>query len=422
MHAKQQSQNSFLRTSSCAVTAALQPRQAQQRRLSASAAGMATLILAIAAVPVWSQSVPPTARQAAASPQFASRLAHPGTAQAPMKQSPASFLPRKAPVSPQDSVLYKNGPVNGICDIQGCTVDAWTINFDMAVTDSFTCSQDCIVQDLHVGVWLLPGDQLTSVQMQLGSTSFGNNYADLQVNASGHTDLGINQFGYDIQIVDFSFADIYVAAGTSWVTLQNATVPNGDPVYWDENSGPSTAYENTLGSIPSESFNVSGDNSGIECVHNVPQDGFKIIHDFTVQGQRPNGLAIDQAGNLYGTTVSGGDNGLGLAYKLAPSGQDWLFTSLYSFLGGVDGQNPSPVIIGPEGALYGTAGGGIKNCGSSGGDYCGLVYRLRPSPVACRTGLCSWSRRGAFIALRETLMGGSRAAIPSSTERAIYMA
>jgi uncharacterized repeat protein (TIGR03803 family) len=80
-----------------------------------------------------------------------------------------------------------------------------------------------------------------------------------------------------------------------------------------------------------------------------------------------------------------------LAYKLAPSGQDWLFTSLYSFLGGVDGQNPSPVIIGPEGALYGTAGGGIKNCGSSGSDYCGLVYRLRPSPVACLTGLCSWT-------------------------------
>ena len=25
--------------------------------------------------------------------------------------------------------LYKNGPVNGICDIELCNVDAWTINF-----------------------------------------------------------------------------------------------------------------------------------------------------------------------------------------------------------------------------------------------------------------------------------------------------
>ena len=30
------------------------------------------------------------------------------------------------------------------------------------------------------------------------------------------------------------------------------------PIYWDENSGPSTAYENTLGSIPSEAFTLTG--------------------------------------------------------------------------------------------------------------------------------------------------------------------
>jgi len=35
-------------------------------------------------------------------------------------------------------------------------------------------------------------------------------------------------------------------------------VPSGDPVYWDENSGPSQAFQNTLGSIPSESFTITG--------------------------------------------------------------------------------------------------------------------------------------------------------------------
>ena len=38
------------------------------------------------------------------------------------------------------------------------------------------------------------------------------------------------------------------------MNLQTASVPNGDPVYWDENSGPSSASENSVGTIPSEAF------------------------------------------------------------------------------------------------------------------------------------------------------------------------
>jgi PEP-CTERM motif len=45
------------------------------------------------------------------------------------------------------------------------------------------------------------------------------------------------------------------------VTLSNACSTSGcsvsNPIYWDENSGPSTAYENTLGSIPSEAFTIT---------------------------------------------------------------------------------------------------------------------------------------------------------------------
>ena len=59
-------------------------------------------------------AVPPTARQAAASPAFASRLAHPS------RRPPAPRTKRRT--SPLDSVIYSNGPANG-------SVDAWTINF-----------------------------------------------------------------------------------------------------------------------------------------------------------------------------------------------------------------------------------------------------------------------------------------------------
>ena len=55
-----------------------------------------------------------------------------------------------------------------------------------------------------------------------------------------------------------------------WLTLENAMVTNGDPLYWDQNSGtgcmskgcPSSAYESAVGTIPSEAFTISGGSSG----------------------------------------------------------------------------------------------------------------------------------------------------------------
>ncbi len=42
------------------------------------------------------------------------------------------------------------------------------------------------------------------------------------------------------------------------MTLQNAVTTQGNPLYWDENSGPSQAEESALGTIPSESFQIIG--------------------------------------------------------------------------------------------------------------------------------------------------------------------
>src|SRR5262249_29186135 len=73
------------------------------------------------------------------------------------------------------------------------------------------------------------------------------------------------QFGYNVCVESGSFSGPTLT-GLSWMTLQNANVPSGDPVYWDENSGvgcmsngcPSLAQENTIGTIPSEAFTVFG--------------------------------------------------------------------------------------------------------------------------------------------------------------------
>ena len=119
-----------------------------------------------------------------------------------------------------------------------------------------------------------------------------------------------------------------------------------------------------------------------------------VIHSFTngSDGGSPYaGLTMDKAGNLYGTASGGGSAGYGTVFRLSNKGSGWVFTPLYSFQGGNDGANPrARVIIGPDGALYGTttAGGG-SGCYQNLG--CGTVFNLRPSPTACKTALCSWT-------------------------------
>src|SRR5213076_1410827 len=88
-------------------------------------------------------------------------------------------------------------------------------------------------------------------------------------------------------------------------------------------------------------------------------------------------LAIDGVGNLYGSTVLGGDFGSGTVWQLAPSGNSWTHTVLYSFTSVPDGSEPyKGVTLDAQGNLYGTAvAGGSGSC--EGG--CGVVYKLTNS-------------------------------------------
>jgi uncharacterized repeat protein (TIGR03803 family) len=88
-------------------------------------------------------------------------------------------------------------------------------------------------------------------------------------------------------------------------------------------------------------------------------------------------LAIDGAGNLYGTTVLGGAFGGGTVFQLSPTNKGWVHTVLYSFTGGADGGEPyKGVTLDGQGNLYGTAvTGGSGSC--EGG--CGVAYKLTNS-------------------------------------------
>jgi len=92
-------------------------------------------------------------------------------------------------------------------------------------------------------------------------------------------------------------------------------------------------------------------------------------------GQAPfAGVIMDRSGNLYGTTTGGGLFGGGTVFRLAPNGTKSL---LHSFGGGSDGAGPYAELIRDEaGNLYGTTfSGGGTGCSGYG---CGTVFRLAP--------------------------------------------
>jgi uncharacterized repeat protein (TIGR03803 family) len=99
----------------------------------------------------------------------------------------------------------------------------------------------------------------------------------------------------------------------------------------------------------------------------------KVLFNFTggTDGSEPTGTLVqDAAGNLYGTTLNGGAQGLGVVFRLAASGKEKV---LHSFNGGADGVNPlAGPILDTMGNLYGTTSvGGSQNLG--------IAYKLDSS-------------------------------------------
>jgi uncharacterized repeat protein (TIGR03803 family) len=371
-------------------------------------AAVTALLITSAALSMPAQnSVPPTVVQAG-TPQFAVRLAHP-------TRQPAS--------RPNPALIYDNGPING-------NTYAWAINFGFVVSDTITVNAGAgYISGMAFGAWLSPGDTLTSADVSItsepndGTTYF---YQTVNFTQQGCT---TNADGFNVCTVSASFNGPMLNAGTYWVNLQNARDRNGDPVYWDQNSGvgcqspgcPSQAQDIGVGTIPSESFSIEGANGPPQCFQSG--GNLQILSSFTQQQAggtySQDGVTIDRAGNLYGALPNGGNNGAGFAFKLTHV-TDWLLDPLFSFFGGNSGGQPTGVIVGPNGSLYGGALGGIQNCGSDGSQYCGLVFNLRPQPTACRTALCSWAENVPYRFSSESDGSGTINVSASDQEGNLY--
>jgi PEP-CTERM motif len=164
--------------------------------------------------------------------------------------------------------LYDDGPTNG-------TTDAWTFNFGFTPSDSFTFSSRGQISGLEFAAWLTPGDVLQSVEVTFTSMELGGTvYFDQQVNTT-QSGCVVNQYAYNVCTETAMFNGPTFNAGTYWMTLQNGVVANGDPVYWDENSGPSSASVSYLGTIPAESFTLLG--STTSTTGTTPEPGTLIL-------------------------------------------------------------------------------------------------------------------------------------------------
>lgn len=140
------------------------------------------------------------------------------------------------------------------------------------------------------------------------------------------------------------------------------------------------------------------------CASLLPAQTFTLVHVFSgADGAEPAGQLIeDSSGNLWGTTMFGGANGLGTVYKIQAAGKNKEIV-LHSFTDSTDGQNPnSGLVLGPNNSFYGTALGDFSN-------GFGSIFRLTPSGVFSVyydfKGGASAAQPGQLIAGSRTLYG-----------------
>jgi uncharacterized repeat protein (TIGR03803 family) len=112
----------------------------------------------------------------------------------------------------------------------------------------------------------------------------------------------------------------------------------------------------------------------------TPAGVHTVLYNFTggADGGEPyKGVTLDLQGNLYGTAVTGGggscEGGCGVVFKLAKTGSSWTQSVIHTFTGGTDGSGPgAPVAFDKQGNIYGTTPTG-------GANGLGVVYQLKPN-------------------------------------------
>jgi len=113
-----------------------------------------------------------------------------------------------------------------------------------------------------------------------------------------------------------------------------------------------------------------------------PKGQFTALHIFEfTDGAGPQALIQASDGNFYGVTAAGGDdtncdNGCGTVFKMSPDGK---IITLHTF-NSTDGANPQGTLLqATDGNLYGTTIQGGNPVCNSGYQGCGTIFRIMPN-------------------------------------------
>lgn len=157
--------------------------------------------------------------------------------------------------------IYDNGQIIG-------KLGYWSISPGVITSDTFgIVDGNNTITGVTFGAWLTPGDVLQSVEIIISEEPLAGGlvYFDQQVNINqGACDL--NTQGFNVCVENASFNGPVLGNQQYWLNLTNAKTSDGDPVYWDENSGigcqtgpcPSDAEHTGVGTVPSEAFTIQG--------------------------------------------------------------------------------------------------------------------------------------------------------------------
>jgi uncharacterized repeat protein (TIGR03803 family) len=189
-------------------------------------------------------------------------------------------------------------------------------------------------------------------------------------------------------------------AGTVFMLSPDSTQKSGwaETVLYSFTSGTDGGYPYSIpifdaaGNLYGTTLNGGNAANGVVFELSPPTTGTAwtetVLHSFdsATDGISPRiGLTFDTKGNLYGTTENGGTYNWGIVYELSPpasGGTAWTESILHNFNFSTDGGNPglSTLLFDKSGALYGTTeqGGTSKD---------GIIFKLTPP----KNGGTSWT-------------------------------
>ena len=188
-------------------------------------------------------------------------------------------------------------------------------------------------------------NQLTTLYAFLDGADGANPLGDLQLDSSGNLDGAVPVGGA------FNLGAVFQVNPNTEAEALLYSFPGGK-----NGSTPGRITQNAAGLIYGTTAAGGGAKDGGTIYSLSPATGKKtILYTFQsgADGSSPNGgLALDGAGNLYGSTRQGGADKDGTLFELNPSTKQ--FTTLYVFTGANDGSVPlGGLVLSSQGTIWG---------------------------------------------------------------------